>query len=281
MSEHFYSSREGDLRYVRRGMGDPLLLVHGLYVGAGAGEWHRNVAALASHFTVHAIDLLGFGRSHAPRSTHTATMHAHLLRDFLVDVIGSPTHVVASNLSCGVVSRLAVYDDPLVNKLVLICPRHRLDDTRTPHLEPNFADRINQFLLGTLSIGSGFYEAVSNKPALEEFVRERFAEPDRADYARRVAEMAEVAALPNSMYAYLSLLNGYFDGDLWYYLRHLRSETQVIWGAALGEPPREHVLAPAAWSRGKRLDVVDHARNWPHDEQSAATNRLILDFLGP
>lgn len=43
------------------GSGPPLVLVHG---GLGSrSHWHRNIAPLAGAFTVHAIDLPGYGRS--------------------------------------------------------------------------------------------------------------------------------------------------------------------------------------------------------------------------
>src|SRR6185369_16047702 len=49
------------LHYVVAGSGRPLLLIHGLNIGWG--EWYPNIAELAKHFTVYAIDLPGSGNS--------------------------------------------------------------------------------------------------------------------------------------------------------------------------------------------------------------------------
>jgi pimeloyl-ACP methyl ester carboxylesterase len=42
----------------------PLLLIHGF--GASTDHWRKNIAQLQHQFSVWAIDLLGFGRSHKP-----------------------------------------------------------------------------------------------------------------------------------------------------------------------------------------------------------------------
>lgn len=270
-----YQSSAGELRYDQRGFGPPLLLVHGLYVGASHAEFHRNLQALGVRFRVFAIDLLGFGHSHAPRATHTLEIHHHLLRDFIIDVIGEKTGVVASGASAGIAVRLAVYDDPLVDRCSLICPVNHPD----VHEQPFLSERVTQFLLGTLSLGGGMYDAVSNRDALREFLRERYANPDRAFEEGTLDRLHEIARLPHSMYAYLSLLNHYLDVDVFRWLRYVRCPVQVIWGDGLGELPRDRILAPAQWSRGRRIDVVRSAKHWPHDERSALVNRLLLEFL--
>jgi pimeloyl-ACP methyl ester carboxylesterase len=263
------------LRYEQRGLGEPVLLVHGLYVGASHDEFRRNIAALAAHFRVFAIDLLGFGHSHAPRATHTPEIHHHLLRDFIIDVVGEKTAVVASGASAGIAVRLAVYDDPLVRRCSLICPSNRPDI----HEQPYLSERVTQFLLGTLALGGGMYDAVSDRAALREFLRDRYANPDRAFDERTLDRLHEIARLPHSMYAYLSLLNHYMDVDVFRWLRYTRCPVQVIWTDGLGEPPRDRIFAPAQWSQGRRLDIVEGAKHWPHDERSAQVNRLLLEFL--
>jgi pimeloyl-ACP methyl ester carboxylesterase len=122
MSLQEYTTPRGVIAYDKRGLGEPVLLVHGIYPGASHLEYEHNVRSLQQSHTVYAINLLGFGQSDVPRITHTAQMHQHHLRDFIAEVIGKPSHVVASGVSCGIVARLGVYDDPLVRSLVLLSP---------------------------------------------------------------------------------------------------------------------------------------------------------------
>jgi pimeloyl-ACP methyl ester carboxylesterase len=59
----YLTTTHGDaaLSYQVQGSGPPLLLIHGL---AGSGRWWaKNVDALAAHFQIYVIDLIGFGGS--------------------------------------------------------------------------------------------------------------------------------------------------------------------------------------------------------------------------
>jgi pimeloyl-ACP methyl ester carboxylesterase len=67
----FHETPRGDLAYDKRGLGDPLVLVHGIYAGASHDEFSHNIDALSKHFTTYALDLLGLGDSDMPRMTYT------------------------------------------------------------------------------------------------------------------------------------------------------------------------------------------------------------------
>ena len=50
--------------YLEAGQGDPVVLLHGGEFGVSADlGWERNIAALAAHYRVLALDMLGFGQS--------------------------------------------------------------------------------------------------------------------------------------------------------------------------------------------------------------------------
>ena len=272
LKEH--ATPDGILVYDQRGMGDPLLLVHGIYPGASHAEFARNTAALQRHHTVYSVDLIGFGQSDSPRRSHSAQMHQHLLRDFIRDVIGRPTHIVTSGLSAGIVARLGVYDDGILNRLVLLSPVHK----EHFHEPPGLADRFSQFLLGTLAVGASNYRVAASVPGLYEFLRESYHQP-KSITRDMIDHMFIEANEPNKMMPYISALSGYFDTDLTNWLPYVRRATQIIIGHDLLPVPHEQWMRKAQWSLGKRFDVVEKSRDFPHQEQSARTNALILEFL--
>ncbi len=274
MASAHFQSRNGYIHYDKRGLGPPVVLLHGLYVGASHEEYRHNIAALQRYFTVYAVDLLGYGDSDSPHLTHTAELHQHLLRAFITEEIGSRAHIIASGASCGIAVRLGVYDEQVVDRQVLICPDQK-DAYREP---PAFSDRVSQFILGTLSAGVGVYETAASPPSLAAFLRDRYHDMRQAT-EERINHLHNESRRPGSMFPYISRLNGYFDVDALRWLRYVRAMTQVIWGADLGEAPIERIHQPAAWSRGKELRVIENARHWPHDERSAEVNQMMIEFL--
>lgn len=271
----FFESSRGRVAYEKRGMGDPLLLVHGVYPGASRDEFQHNINGLASHFTVYAVDLLGFGDSDMPRMTYTAQMYQHLLRSFIVETIGQLTSILASGVSCGPAVALAVYNDSLVQKLVLVDP---VVDASSNDDAPPFSAKIQQFLLGTLALGTGFYDTISSEFEVKQFLRSRYSNPQRVT-ADRVAELHDRARRRHSLHGYISHITGHLASDVPRWLRYVRCPVLILWGQHAGPPPQEQLLRPAAWSKGKRLEIIPDAAHWPHDEQSAKVNQQVAEFL--
>src|SRR5438876_3347278 len=122
--ERRYPWKYGDMFYEVKGVRDakPLLLVHGFGPGASSYEWRKNVDALAEQFRVYAIDLLGFGLSDRPAIDYTAETYTDLISDFIREVIGKPTIVVAHGLSCAYVISEAYRNPQLFERLVLVTP---------------------------------------------------------------------------------------------------------------------------------------------------------------
>jgi len=274
MSLHEYSTPRGVIAYDRRGFGDPVLLVHGIYPGASHNEFALNVRALQQSHTVYTVNLLGFGQSDVPRISHNGQLHQHILRDFTTDVISAPVHVIASGVSCGIAARMGVYDDPIVRSLVLLSPTTK----EQYHEVPGLADKFAHFFLGTLAAGYSIYEVDASDEGLDFWIRENYHDPKRVP-RDKIKQLFFEAHEAHKMMAHISLLCGYFDTDLANWLPYTRSRVQVIMGEDLMPIPQADWFRRGQWSKEKRLDVVANAKSFPHEEQSAQVNELIQDFL--
>jgi pimeloyl-ACP methyl ester carboxylesterase len=169
-----------------------------------------------------------------------------------------------------------VYDDPLVRSLVLLSP-----ETKTYyHEHPGLADRFAHFFLGTLRAGYSIYEVDSSDEGLDDWVKDKYHDPKRVS-REKVRQLFTEAHEANKMMAHISLLCGYFDTDLANWLPFTRSRVLVIAGQDLMPlPTQDWFEKHGQWSKPKRLEVVENAKAFPHQEQSAKTNDLMLAFLG-
>lgn len=74
-----------------------MLLVHGF--GAFLEHFRDNIHGIAEGGNqVWAITMLGFGSSEKPNIVYSELMWAELLKDFIVQVVGRPVHLVGNSI---------------------------------------------------------------------------------------------------------------------------------------------------------------------------------------
>src|SRR5438132_9317939 len=122
--ERRYPWKYGDMFYEVKGAREakPVVLIHSFGPGASSYEWRKNIDALAQQFRVYTVDLMGFGLSDHPAIDYTAETFADLIGDFIKEVIGKPTTVVAHGLSCAYVVANAYRRPQLFERLILVAP---------------------------------------------------------------------------------------------------------------------------------------------------------------
>jgi pimeloyl-ACP methyl ester carboxylesterase len=125
IEEHWLELAGGRMRYLKAGLGRPLILVHGLL--GYSFSWRFTMPAIARHATVYAIDNLGAGLSTAPECTNcTVRATAERVLQF-VDAMGiTEFDLLGTSHGGGVAivaaSLCAERGDPRLRRLILVAP---------------------------------------------------------------------------------------------------------------------------------------------------------------
>ncbi|XP_052197181.1 uncharacterized protein LOC127804359 [Diospyros lotus] len=99
--------------------GPAVLLVHGF--AAFLEHYRDNITGIAEGGNrVWALTLLGFGRSEKPNIVYTEIIWAELLRDFIIEVVGEPVHLVGNSLGGYFVAIVAGLWPAVAKSVVLI-----------------------------------------------------------------------------------------------------------------------------------------------------------------
>ncbi|MBX3014075.1 MAG: alpha/beta fold hydrolase [Caldilineaceae bacterium] len=106
------------VHYQTAGAGPPLVLVHGL--ASSTRWWRRNMAALAAHFRVYAVDLHEFGNRRL-RPRFVLAQAAHYLARWL-DAVGlvEQVNLIGHSMGGRIVAELAAEQPNRVGRLVLV-----------------------------------------------------------------------------------------------------------------------------------------------------------------
>ena len=112
----------GDLHYIERGRGVPLVLLH-----ANPGDsrdFEGIIPALAQHYRVLALDWPGYGASAMPPAgtAVNARFFYDAFCEFLAALALPPTFIIGNSLGGNVAARLAIESRAKVRGLVLVSP---------------------------------------------------------------------------------------------------------------------------------------------------------------
>ncbi len=274
--ERRFTWKYGDMFYETKGHHDakPLLLIHGFGPGASSYEWRKNVDVLAEQFHVYVVDLLGFGLSDRPAIDYTNETYTDLIGDFIKEVIGKPTIVVAHGMTCAYVIANAYRHPQLFERLVLVAP----SPTMLQETVPGPLNIAWKFLLRTPTIGQFIYNMRTSPPAIRRYYdRHGYHNPGLVT-DELVEYILTSAHQPNSRFALASLFSNSLTLDVHEALARLQQPVVAIWG-------REGMLTPSeskdAFKRvNEHIDVriIDKSSQQPQDEQATNFNNLIREF---
>ena len=276
--EHRYPWKYGDMFYEVKGARDakPLLLIHGFGLGASSYEWRKNIDVLSRQFRVYVVDLLGFGLSDHPVIDYNTEVFTDLVGDFIREVIGKPTVVVAHGMSCAFVIADAYRHAKYYDRLVLVSP----PPTMLQESAPGSVSGALGFVLRLPIVGQFVYNLLTSRQAISGYYnRQGFHNPGLI--TEELVEYVYTSAhQPNSRYALISFLSDSSTVDVHEATARLQMPVIVVVGREGEGMFSASEVGDAFKHVNARIEVHILAKcsYQLQDEQAVHFNRLVSEF---
>ncbi|MEA5082789.1 MAG: alpha/beta fold hydrolase [Lachnospiraceae bacterium] len=268
----YYKWKYGQVHYKKNGVGKPVVLLHGLTIGASHCEFAKNIDALSQKYTVYALDLPGFGYSDKPKITYTAFTYASFINDFITEIVGEPCMVIASNGSGMFATITAKLFSQNITRLTLISPNGISDE-----MAKN-SDFYHRTMLELPLHGTTVYNYLASRKIIKQFLlTDGFYSPENVDKAAIDAFYYPAhGTSSDARYAYASFATKYMNMDIKGYFENLKMPICIIWGEEHTSNPIENMdilkeLQPLA-----EFYIFEDTKMFPHYENAEEFNSLIM-----
>lgn len=274
-----YPARFGDIGYTVAGTGSPVLLLHGLEAGRSMAEFRALFDELADQHTVYAFDWLGWGLSDPARDGYSVADFAEQVEEFIRDVIGGETAVVAAG-GAGVFAITAASQGAPITKLALICPVPPAYDAPSgqSRAEALIQDRVTGGILNFPILGTAAVNWLRSEKQLGHWARAHgFFDKDKA--AAEVRPLHVAAHQDASGWGQRAYVINAFQADWRSAWSELEIPTLLIWGRNAGRDGFDAAPEWLALQPRARLEVVDNALLLPHLEQAEQVVGILRPWL--
>lgn len=260
---NFYKWRFGKVYYTKQGEGKPILLVHDLLPGSSGYEWNKIEDELAKSHTVYTIDLLGCGRSEKPAITYTNFVYVQLLCDFIKNVIGCKTDVIASGMSGSFVTMACRNDNSCFDKIMLINPK----SLSSLNLAPSKKDHVLKFFLEIPVFGTLIYHIAVSQPMIKDmFIEKIFYNPFHVD--QDMIEACYEGAHRGGPFAknvYASQICKFININIYHAIKSIDNSVYIVQGET--ETNRENIIFEYQDANfSVETAIVKKSKHLPHVE---------------
>jgi pimeloyl-ACP methyl ester carboxylesterase len=270
-----YAWPMGHIYYQERGMGQPLVMIHGIGAGESSYEWRHNFDALSEQFHVYAFDLPGFGKSARRDVNYTSDLYVLAIMDFLRDVVKQPAYVMTSSLSGAYAVKLAAMRPELIERLVLVCPT----GLETLNSRMPVVSQAAYGLFSLPAIGASVYNGIASYASIEAYMRENlYVDPTRVTPAL-VEHYYQSAHQQGAQYTLRSFLAGLLNCDINADYPRLEQQIMIVWGRHARMTPVENAQQFLKQNPNTRLRVFENSGLLPHDEERDDFNDAVAMFL--
>jgi pimeloyl-ACP methyl ester carboxylesterase len=264
----------------REPRGPAILLVHGF--GASTDHWRFNIPVLSEQYEVHALDLLGFGRSAKPGGlSYGGDLWAGQLCAYVRERIGRPTVLVGNSLGGYAALAAGAALGPEAAGVVLVNAAGPFSEEQAPPTGWGAIARrtIGGALLRSPVLQRLIFENLRRPATVRRTLRQVYIDPTNVD-EELVQSILRPSRDPGAFGVFRTVFDFPRGEPLDALFARLQAPLLLLWGIrdpwinAAGRRAQFHRHAPAATS-----EVVLQAGHCPHDEVPDQVNAALLQWL--
>lgn len=273
---NYYEWRFGKIRYIKKGNGSALLLLHDLTIGSSIYEFNKIIDTLSTNHEVYAIDLLGYGLSDKPNITYTNYLYVQLVIDFIKSIIGKKANLIATGDSTQIAVMTCHNDPEVINKMIFINPQSLYESNKIPSKQT----KLLKILLETPVIGTFIYNLLTNKASTKKtFYQDYFYNSVNIE-EKDILSYLEAAHLPDhsSKYVFASYIGKYINTNIVHALKELNHSMYIIGGESEKDihTTIENYLY---YNIAIETIFIPYTKHLPHMEAADKTIKYINMFL--
>ena len=260
-----------------------ILLIHGF--GASTDHWRFNIPVLSEKYEVHAIDLLGFGKSPKPSDVQYSS---HLWKDqvasYVKEVIKKPTFIVGNSLG-GYASLAASAElEELSAGVVLLNAAGSFTEEEVPpknRLEKSLRTLVGTFFRGNFFLQRGTFDFMRRRGTIENTLKKVYVNKTNVDESL-IDSILKPSLDPGAFNVFKTVWNpsGVKGEPFDKLFNKLKSPLLLLWG---GSDPwmntkRKRLLYEKFAPKNTKEIILD-AGHCPHDEVPELVNQHILEWI--
>lgn len=262
--------RNQRINFITAGSGQSVLLIHG--ANFGWGVWYPNIAEIAKHFKVYAIDLPGAGRS---ARVDYSKLELKDLLDVLNDFIFLNKIKNFNIIGCSIGGWLALQialSNPQVVKKIVVENSVGFSDSKS------ISDKVISIYPFAKLISRTFLHP-SKRKNIEIFLRNIFSDKNidlKKEFIDYFCETMESSHNLLFISRLLKLGNQLYLNDE---LKKLNAETLVIWGKDDKIMPIEKSISKIKMMPKVKIEIFENVGHIPSLESSTKFNTAVINFL--
>jgi pimeloyl-ACP methyl ester carboxylesterase len=257
-----------------------VFLLHGF--GGSIGHWRQNIAELAKHHNVHALDLLGFGASDKPVTPYTIQLWAEQVYEFWATFVKVPVILVGNSIGAVTCLSLAASYPEMVRGVAMISLPHTAQSTKkAPALLRPFRK-----ILQSIFTSSFFLEPLFHL-LRQPWVVKHWASLAYTCKEAITDELLEILIAParehGAAKAFCAIFQGMFSPQFFpniqAILSNLKLPSLMVWGKKDRMVPVNLAQQCLNYNSTAQLILLENAGHCAHDECPDQVNREILNWI--